>query len=324
VLEPSGAEAAELCKSHIDLLRSLAYDSELFNRCAEVIVRIITAGDVEQRKDATRTFASLFHLCLSGTHATVEQRLEVIEALLRSPDAKRRALGGEALRASLEALQFLGMPSFDFGARPRDYGYWPRTNEDVRHWFRTVLRSVTILACAGGSSAREVRAALAEQFNGLWLRAGIPDELGAACRSVGENRFWPEGWLAVRQTMDLLGKGTDREHLSKLIEIEKSLRPRDLPQRVRSVVFSTRALGISVDDFEDDSSEDIQTRMERSDMLARDLGRAAAADHAALDELIPEAVAGDGRLWQLGRGLCEGTEDTDAMWALSQASIRCC
>jgi len=314
LLGPQGEAAAKECKEYIDLLRSLAYDPALFERCIELMVRIIGWEQIKDQVHVTEPFVCLFHICLSGTHATTEQRLKVIEALLTSPDEKRRALGALALKAVLEAWQFYPASSYGFGAQPRDYGYWPHTSKEVRDWFGAALQLAAALACGDDPTAGLARAALAENFRGLWLQAGIPDELAKVCRTIGGNRFWPEGWLAVRQTLDLDGRGLEPERLATLNAIEVALRPGNLLEKVRSVVFSPRLRGVDLDDFEDHGADDIQTRMGRADELARNLGQAVARETGALDELLPELVSSDGRLWQFGWGLVEGARDAETTW----------
>jgi hypothetical protein len=310
-----GDDAAKQCKKYVALLRSLAYDAALFERAVALLVTIVTAEDVNPQAHGTQVFVSLFHLVLSGTHATIEQRLAVIESLLASPDEKQRALGVLALKAVLEALHFSSVSNFDFGARSRDFGYWPHTQKEVQHWFSMVLRFVETVACAGGPVAPQARAALAEQFRGLWLRAGSEDEITRVCSAIRNHRFWPEGWLAVRQALDLDGKGFEPERLAKLVAIENALRPTDLLQKVRAVVFSSRVQGIDLDEFEDHSTEDITTRLARTEALAQELGKAVASDEAVFAELLPELVTSDGRLlWWFGQGLVDGSSDLAGMW----------
>ncbi|HTM35322.1 MAG TPA: hypothetical protein VL156_01125, partial [Terriglobales bacterium] len=150
---------------------------------------IVAAGDINEQAQGTQLFVSLFHLCLSGTLATIEQRLKVIEALLASPDTKRRVLGVLALKAVLEAWHFHSTSSFDFGARSRDYGYWPSTIEEVQHWFGVTLKLVETVGCSEGPVAPYARTALAEKFRGLWHQAGVPDELANVCRAIRSSRF---------------------------------------------------------------------------------------------------------------------------------------
>ena len=104
VFGPEGEEASKRCKEYLDLLRSLAYDAALFERCIALMVPILIANDMDEKAHGTQLFTSLFHLCLSGTHATIEQRLKVIEPLVASTDAKRRALGAEALEGGAGSL----------------------------------------------------------------------------------------------------------------------------------------------------------------------------------------------------------------------------
>ncbi len=101
--------ATMVWRRHRSLLRSLAYDPPLFERSVQLLARAATQStDEREAKEASDTFVSLFTIYLSGTHATIEQRLGVIERLLRSGEAKARTLGLAALRrgAGGNALQF--------------------------------------------------------------------------------------------------------------------------------------------------------------------------------------------------------------------------
>jgi hypothetical protein len=286
-----------------------------------LLVKIVTAEDVTAQAHGTQVFISLFHLVLSGTHATIEQRVSIIETLLASPDEKQRALGVLALKGVLEALDFHSVNNFDFGARSRDFGYWPRTQEDVDHWFGVSLKLVETFACGRGLAAPQARAAFAASFRWLWLRGGSIDEIARVCRAIRDIRFWPEGWRAVRQALDLDGTGLDEERRRKLVVLETALRPTDLMQKVRGVVFSTRLQGIDLEDFEDHSGENIATRLARTEALAQDLGRAVASDQAVFEELLPEIVSSDGRLWFFGQGLLSGAMDAAAMWKRLVAAL---
>jgi hypothetical protein len=127
--------AAIVLGQHRSLLLSLAYDPPLFERSASLLALAATkTSDEREAKEASDTFASLFTIYLSGTHATIDQRLGVIEALLRSGEPKERSLGLAALDEVLEATHFSSGRRFEFGARSRDYGYRPRSDEDVTRW----------------------------------------------------------------------------------------------------------------------------------------------------------------------------------------------
>ena len=140
-------------RRHPSLLRSLAYDPPLFERSAQVLARAATQHtDEREAKQASDTFASLFTIYLSGTHATIEQRLGVIERLLGSGEAKARALGLAALDRVLEATHFSSAQGFEFGARSRDYGYRPRSGAEVIRWYGVAFALIERLALTEGGA----------------------------------------------------------------------------------------------------------------------------------------------------------------------------
>jgi len=106
-LQDADDETVKRCTSYLHVLRSLAYDPALFERAALLSVRLLLVEEDDHgRKGERDVFASLFSLYLSGTHATLEQRLRVIEALLRSPDPSGRR-SGERLTSFIGSGTFL-------------------------------------------------------------------------------------------------------------------------------------------------------------------------------------------------------------------------
>jgi hypothetical protein len=167
LFESSGSDEVKGFNRYYDLVRRMAYQPELFNRCIKLMVQILTDDDVSVQSYQTQNFVVLFQLNLSGTHASIEQRAAVIEWLLSSNEEKQRALGVMALKASLETWQFHSVGSFEFGARTRDFGYRPHSKEEVQHWFSTSLKLAETFACSNQPIAPQVLAALAEKFH--WL-----------------------------------------------------------------------------------------------------------------------------------------------------------
>lgn len=321
VLERTCSQQPTAGIEYVDLLRSLAYEPDHFSRSVALMAAVLASDTHAERSHGREMFSSLFQLYLSGTLAPIEQRLTVLESLIGSSDPKRRELGIAGLRAVLEAWHFNSVSNFDFGARPRDYGYWPHTKQDVQQWFLASLKLVETSVDPEGVVTSEVRTALAEKFRSLWLGGGVCDELATLSRKITKLRFWPEGWVAVRQTLDADGKGMDAERLANLAGLERDLRPVHLSQKVRSVVLSTRLRGIDFEDFEGHADEDIATRMARSEALAKDLGKAVAAEEDVLTSLLPALVSGDGRLWSFGEGLLEGSSDVAGLWDRLVASL---
>ena len=129
--------------------------------------------------------------------------------------------------------------------------------------------------------------------------------------------FWKEGWIAVRQTLYYDTKKSPRDApdlFSRLSAIEKILRPVDIIQKVRSIVFTHSVSGIDLEDFGGDDG-DIETAHERINDLAKELGKAVAADEKCFNELLPEMISEKGQLWIFGHGLAEGTADPETIYA---------
>ena len=103
-----GAAALAQQTELVRLVRSLAYEPGTFDRAARLPASLAEAEEGDRlHKQASDAFESLFTIVLSGTHATIEQRLDIIGSLLRSdhpaPSQPRHA----RLAPSLRSLAFL-------------------------------------------------------------------------------------------------------------------------------------------------------------------------------------------------------------------------
>jgi hypothetical protein len=93
------------------------------------------------------------------------------------------------------------------------------------------------------------------QLRGLWSQPLVRRELDRICRSIAKAGFWREGWLGVCQTLKHDSKGIEDEARAKLIRLEKTLRPKDLVQKVRGVVLATNSHGLDFDDLDYDDDD---------------------------------------------------------------------
>ncbi|NEU12101.1 hypothetical protein G3T14_08145 [Methylobacterium sp. BTF04] len=311
----SDAQVATIVfRQHRSLLRSLAYDPSLFERSASLLALAATqSSDEQDAKDASDAFVSLFTIYLSGTHATIEQRLGVIERLLISGVPKQCSLGLAALDEVLEATHFSSGHRFEFGGRSRDYGYQPRSNDDISRWYSAALVLIERIAFIEDVLKPELGSLLARNFRGLWTSAYMLDNLERLSRCFAADRFWREGWVACRQIMRF-----DRDQLSlessfRLSALEAELRPSNLSERVRAVVLGGTSGGIDLEDIE--LEDDVTSEFERLEAIATELGVAVAADEAVFADLLPDILRGGNRAWAFGRGLACASEDRRAAWS---------
>lgn len=312
--------AVDVWVENAGLLRSLAYDAPLFDRSVAMLARAATEGrDSHKAEELGKSFAALFTIHLSGTHASIGQRLSVIEQLLKSGEPSAVALGMNALGKVLIADYISSSERFDFGARSRDFGHSANTIEDVQRWYGAALTFVERLALQENVLVDELRALVADNFRGLWTNAGMFDELEQLVRKFAGSGFWKEGWAACMRTLSLDGEHLGADISARLRVLEAGLRPRRLVERVRVVVFGKVSGGLDLEDvcvgqiFADES--------ERLAAIARELGIMVASDDHAFAELAPEFLSGGSQAWSFGAGLAAGSADTVATWSRIAAAL---
>lgn len=310
------ADGATLAKSvHVvRLLRSLAYEPAQFERAIAVLIKFAQAAEPDNESGAAGVVPSLFHIVLSGTHAPIAMRLKILEGMLRSDDSKLRILGLRSLDAVLKTDHFSSSYAFDFGARSRDYGYYPPTGKDVQDWFGAVLQLISPMALSDDLVASGVRTSIAREFRGIWSNAGQIDALETLLREIAKKGFWREGWVAVRQTRIFDGERMPTDILGRLIAIEDLLRPKDLVDQVKGVVLESGPGSVDLDDLEDVLNDDYAGAIERMNRAVQNLGKDVAKDEEAFSILLPELLKGGSRVPLFGTGLAGSTDKPYEIW----------
>jgi hypothetical protein len=301
---------------YLRVLRLLAYEPSLFERCCGLLTFVARSSPhVTVADEATKALASLFPIYYSGTHANIEQRLGVIEPLVCSDNPKEVEVGLASLKCVLQAAYFSSGYDLDFGTRSRDYGYQPRSLEEIKKWYDSALRLAQKLVTCSNEIAIGVRSILAEQFRWLW-NAGVAEEmLDRVCRAVASNSFWSDGWNAVRQTLYYDSNGLNPQSLPRLKALETYLRPKGLVQQVRAIVFSESIIYVGLDSTRGKNGDDVQINLQEIEKRSHDLGKDLGSDHEAFEKLLPELTAArTQQLWQLALGLAESTGDLEATW----------
>ena len=293
------------------LLRNLAFEPRLFDRSTLLLARFVAAEPTH----SNFTFRELFHLYLSGTHALAEQRLALIRRLFESEDPRLQSCAYEALEAMLEADTFISTHEFSFGARSRDYGWRPKTQNELAAWFRGALTLAHELALTSCPHQQRIKSALARRLRMLIGRVGLPDELERLTKYLAAQDGWPDGWMVIRRILRLDVNQMPQELVQSLRSLEAELRPRDLIQKVHTYVLSSSRLELAESEEGEDDTSGIQKRWERISQVIEELGREAAAMPDVLTQLLPKLLrSGSGQHWPFGRGLAFGTSDLRALW----------
>lgn len=292
------------------LLRSLAYEPDLFDEAVTALLKLALAEPDGYKSDSTRDILqSLFCIYLSGTLASPEQRAAFVRTLAFSGDAAKQKLALALLRAGLESHHFSSHYGFDFGALKRGYGWFPRTLEEVQSWYELFIKIAIELGKATTALGSDARAILGSAFRGLWGDARMEDALIGAARELAPIDGWPDGWIGIRNTLHWDKERIAPESLERLKALEQEIAPRDLRAKIQAKVLTRGSFGVDLDDFEEDSPTDWYVKAHEE---AKALGKAAAQDTELLADLAPFISVSNttNKVWCFAIGLGQASVST--------------
>ncbi len=307
---------------YVRILRHLAYDQDLFCRSVDLICRFALSERPDENHNSIRDVVkSLFFIYLSGTHATVNIRAGVIKELIASGDQDHQQLGLYLLDATLEAWHFSASGDFDFGARPRDYGFRPKNRKDVRDWYETFIDICTEVATSDRPLAEDGRRLFSNNLRGLWTKAGMYEALERSATLIHKQKPWNEGWVQIKGVLRYDAKGFSEEVLEKLHTLEKQLRPNALLERARTFALSKDHRAFDLVDAMD-KEEDASSAWTRTEETTRLIGIEVANNMETLQALLPELVSQHSmRLYSFGKGLATGRTDKNVIWQLLRSGL---
>ncbi|WP_417464826.1 hypothetical protein [Kordiimonas sp.] len=299
-----------------NILRSLAYEPICFERSIALLAGFARHEnrDRNNTQDASQILPTLFHLYLSGTHASATQRAQTIRQLFDSGDLKDNGLGLAALEAMLKTNHFSSHYGFEFGARARNYGYHPTTNQEIASWYSEALDVVAEYGASNHPLASKIKELFAGKVRSMSCRAHLIDKAIAVSDKLAENDGWPLGWVGIRYAIKMSPKNMPNEELQKLEALADRLAPRSLRDMIRSHALTREWGRLDIAELDDEEDQPLKAR-ERIFDICRDLGRQLAQAHSDLDAMLPEIVASDSnKIWSVGKGLAEGCDSVEAMW----------
>ncbi|AWQ18802.1 hypothetical protein C1N63_08150 [Pantoea ananatis] len=304
----------------LNLLQVLAWEASYFDRCASLLLHIADHETDKPGQQNARDKLTLFcQPYLSGTHASLEQRISLLEKCLLSTLPQRRALGLKLLSAGLSGSTWTGSGICEFGARPRDYGAEP-DYEALMTWRRAFIAiAVRVGNDSDSHLASGARTILANSLSGLWSDKRMGFVLVDAARTLHARLPWGEGWKAIRTRLYFLRKDPKASPLllDTLDALEKELRPYDLLSAIRHYVLSgDRNNWVLDDDYYRHGYERYAEAEERLTARAEQLGREFAASKYCLSDLRPNLFSSE---WMphrraFGQGLAQSAVDPREQW----------
>lgn len=300
------------------LLSHLAYDKELFGDAADVLCRMAMLNPrYDSHNKAFDALSYLFQISLSGTHATLQQRLGIVRELTQEGQPEKWQLGLKLLSSALKTHLY-GRADFGFGAHARDFGYRP-WGKDAHEWFASFINHAADLAESETPAAPKAATVLADHFREMW-DCGMDNELEAVARKVKAAGNWHEMALAVIRTILFDGKTMEPERLKRLTAIRELFSPekQNLQNRFK-MFFADSHHALSFADFsgQETSAEKVRDRIHA-------LGVEIAGSKRDFDALLPEMLGGAeyGDRFSLGQGIADGCGgDYQKIWGGFRAHL---
>jgi hypothetical protein len=218
------------------ILRHLAYDAQLFNGCINQILKLAEEDKYSGHNSSADVFKSLFTIRLSGTWATVDQRIEVVERMLKSKVELHNRFGLLALKAMLGTSGFTSAYPFEFGARSRDYGYQPSGKLEVQNWYTKVIDLCKNHLFGDNHLATAIRTALERSLSTLWVDIKLYNQVEEILLDLNKSTEYYGGWLAVKGIFRFQRTELDEEGFDRLTKLEKKLRPTNLGQELKALL----------------------------------------------------------------------------------------
>lgn len=219
----------------------------------------------------------------------------------------------------LKADHFSSSYNFEFGARKRNYGYYPRSEDDLRAWYGSALSLCKALDNRGFGS--DVRRLVARRFEFLANRPSLTDELIELGRYLAFEGGWPEGWVAVRKASRRAKVDKRREAFRQFQELARDIEPRSLKQRITTYVLPDQWSALDTAEFDLDDSKKYQKALAPSDKNCSDIGRDLALDERLLlDNLSVLISASSQRATVVGKSIGQHASAPEAVWSAAASS----
>lgn len=306
----------------LNLLQSLAYEPRAFDRCVRLLIHAADCEDESNNIDAVRAkITTFFQAYLSGTHASLYQRVTVMNECFSSDVTRRRSLGFKMLEAALGGPRWTGSGMSEFGARPRDYGFYPNHNQLVEWRCIFVDIALKLGTCGDADLEGPARQTFANAFRVMWRQEAMREKLVDSARKLHAYLPFGEGWKAVRSTIYFdYSNRQDKENFCPLPEelaaLEIELQPDDLIPTIMTYVLSKGDYWALDSDFHRGDGNKYADAEKRLQDKALQLGENFAASGHELDELGSRLYSNDWMPYRaaFGKGLAKGAHDVRAVW----------
>ncbi|WP_289098389.1 hypothetical protein [uncultured Pseudoalteromonas sp.] len=295
------------------LIRSIAYEEQYFGTCIRLLCQFSLSEDKTENYNSIRDILkSLFQLYLSGTHATKEQRLDVIKNLISTATEHSIELAFELLDASLEAWPFSSSHSFDFGANPRDFGYRPKTNQDVEDWYQLFIDYTAELIASDSQVSSSAKTVFSKNLRSLWRVSSLRGAIEKICVEISKSGMWSDGFEAIHSILRFDCNSSNEDEIQRLKSISVLLSPNSLLDDIDMYVLAEPWKFYDLEEV-DDNGKVIERGHKKGHEYSIELGiQLANRPLREFEDILSKLLSHSGissNLFAFGKGYAEGVKN---------------
>ena len=297
----------------VRILRHIAYEEHLFVRSTNLIIEFALTEEVgENTNSIVDQLKSMFQSRLSGTHASIELRLQSVSLLWRSETMKRQQLATVLMKSSLEAWHFTSIHNPAFGVRSRNYGLIPQSEKEIEKWYTLSVELCLTMIESKSQFSNTVKVILASKLRGIWTKARLFTLVESVCKRIIFTEYWGQGWFKILTIIKYDANKESEDIKERLLTLELSLRPKNIYEEVRAFLFSG-ATGSDLSEVF--NMDDGKKGFENIVYGFEKLGTRLAVNTEIFNFLLPELLSsGNRNVFHLGRGLYKGTVNKKDVW----------
>jgi hypothetical protein len=291
-------------------LEKLAFRKETFERAA-TLLRLLGTAEIEQAiaNNAGGQFKELYQLRLSGTEASPEERLRVLDEGLQSTCSSERELCVEALGQMLHTGPFTrGGGAEEIGSESLE-DWTPKTYGEIWNFHRAGMNRLADIATSDDQFAERAQGLLELHIRGLLNAVPFDDVKAMIDRVVAHGGIWPGAIKGVNSWLYFDRRKAPKDVGSKIRAFFDQLMPTD---PVGLVVLYTHGWQAHFHnpDVNYDPNDRAGSDHEYSAREACKLAEAIAGDAVMLDNILDRLVTSDAKgVFPFARRLAELVAD---------------
>tara|TARA_R110002096_G_scaffold326134_1_gene520035 strand:- start:17980 stop:21780 length:3801 start_codon:yes stop_codon:yes gene_type:complete len=295
------------------LLSSIVYDQNHFRRAFLLLKKFALSEEKTENVNSFKNkVASLFQVRLSGTEATIEDRLTILRELVNSAEEHERNLGLTFLRSFIKTGYFTSHFDYTFGSRLRGFGFEPYLPDDIKKWYLGGLS--IILEAYEKEKDDTILEVFIEKLDNLINITSIQDEVIELIERLTDSSFREQIWVRLNRVLKRSEDKLDGELRKRIIDLSKKFKPKDLIEKARTYLLTNHDV-YDIEDIED--GKDFEDRYQNMIRKIHGIGAELAKDEEAFNIIIPETLVGDNnsRVFHGGFGLAEDEENLVQIWS---------